>query len=364
MPLTLPAAMLVGSAGAAAANVTGGLFSGAANRKFNAREAQKARDFQVEMYNRQLSDQRAMIADERAYTDISSVMSRAAKAGVNRSFAATGTTGSSAPRISQGVPSGVSAPTASNSSTSFQVGSIPNLGEAWVQGKQAEANTRLTLSQALSTDLGNVASGGDSAGAYRLLDLKIDILKNQGGLSAAQIEQSRAQVTAMFEQIHLGYLQYQASQRGLDIASLRLDLDKSIADRKLNIDQFNSLTSRITANADALNKEYVNLYLGQQHTTEGFKQQALELQSDYQRIVNSYAGALSDAQKSFLEAQISEIKFNISRGDWRLVNQSIQSLGVAIGAITKFGVGAPSQSPQAPSYPFSQPTFSTSYGTP
>ena len=108
----------------------------ALNRQFNSEEAQKTRDFQLQMFNK-----------ENEYNDPSAVMARMRKAGVNPALAY----GGFADSASVG-----SAPSASSSGGISPVGvdysGIQSAGRAVLDAMAVKAQTRLTNAQAEKTE--------------------------------------------------------------------------------------------------------------------------------------------------------------------------------------------------------------------
>lgn len=203
----------------AGSSMLSGVFSGigANKRQKRAIQAQKeenalARKWNEAMYDKSVSNNRADVADMRAYNDPKAVMSRLKNAGLNPDLVYGGGAGS---LVQAQVGNSASAPFYSPSDMGSLVNSAPSAGEIagsaisqgldnaikLAQKNNIEAQTAKTKEETSGQTLDNIVKDAQAGVSTQLADLEVRLSKSVSSLNEQQLDNLKASLNKINEEI-------------------------------------------------------------------------------------------------------------------------------------------------------------------
>lgn len=348
---------LAGAAIGAGASMLSGVFSGigANKRQKRAINAQKeenalARKWNEQMYDKSVANNRADVADMRAYNDPKAVMARLKAAGLNPDLMYGGGPGS---LVQAQVGNSASAPSYSPSNMGGLVNSVPSSGEIagnaisqsldnaikLAQKDNIEAQTAKTKEESVGQSLDNIVKDAQAGVATQLADLDVKLGKSVANLNEQQLENLKSSLNKINEEISnlkSERLLNEAKASGQNIDNLRNRLQYMFDSKTFNdrAEIFRQNVNRLRAGT--------NLSLAQSKeilSTLASKVWMMENQGNkyFHEANNAYnQGSIISQMNRIVKAKAGKLELDLQRdSDWGDIKYWTDLIGDATGTLSE-----------------------------
>lgn len=347
----------MGAALGAGTSLLSGVFSGigANKRQKRAINAQKeenalARKWNEMMYDKSVANNRADVADMRAYNDPKAVMSRLKSAGLNPDLMYGGGPGS---LVQAQVGNSASAPEYSPSNMGSLVNSAPSAGEIagdavsrsldnaikLAQKDNIEAQTDKTKEETAGQSLDNIVKNAQAGVSTQLADLEVRLNKSIAALNEQQLENLKSSLDKINEEISnlkSERLLTEAKASGQSIDNLRNRLQYIFDSRTFNdrAEIFRQNINRLRAGT--------NLSLAQSKeilSTLASKVWMLENQGNkyFHEANNAYnQGSIISQMNRIVKAKAGKLELDLERDrEWGDIKYWTDLIGDATGTLSE-----------------------------